>query len=95
MIGNAMTLSVVSLLSLNAYAAEIHPDRPVLPAMSLEEDGALSMWRNPANLGFDPDPSVAFLYGAGLGGDGTTAAFRSFVFAFSGGPLGLGVLYFS
>jgi protease-4 len=95
MIGNAMTLSVVSLLSLNAYAAEIHPDRPVLPAMSLEEDGALSMWRNPANLGFDPDPSVAFLYGAGLGGDGTSAAPRSFAFASSGGPLGLGASYLS
>ena len=91
MLKTTMTMSAITLLSLNAHAAETHPDRPALPTMSLEEDGALSMWRNPANLGFDPDPSFALLYGAGLGGDETTATPNSFALATSGGPLGLGV----
>ena len=87
----AVTLSAATLLSMNAFATETHPDRPALPAMSLEEGGAMSMWRNPANLGFDPDPSVALLYGSSLGGDPTTAPINSFALATSGGPLGLGV----
>lgn len=87
----ALTLSATTLLSMNAFATETHPDRPALPAMSLEEDGAMSMWRNPANLGFDPDPSVALLYGSTLGGDPTTTPINSFAFATSGGPIGFGV----
>ncbi len=91
MLGTTLTLSAIMLLSLNAYAAEIHPDRPALPAMSLEEDGALSVWRNPANLGFDPDPSFALLYGTGIGSDETLPATNSFALASSSGPLGFGV----
>jgi hypothetical protein len=50
----------------DAAAQTLTPERPALPAISLTEDGAMSMWRNPANLGFDRDPSIAFVYGAPL-----------------------------
>ena len=86
-----LTLSALTLLSWNAHATETHPDRPALPTMSLEETGALSLWRNPANLGFDPDPSAAFLYGSNLGSDDAQPGQQSFAFAANGGPFGIGV----
>jgi len=58
--------------------------------MSLEDSGALSVWRNPANLGFDPDPSFALLFGRPLGSS-TEKEPRSFMLAASGGPAGLGI----
>ena len=78
----------------SALAQTLTPDRPALPAMSLTESGSLSMWRNPANLGFDADPSVALAYGTPLDtGDGPATGPNSFAFAANGGPLGLGLAY--
>ena len=77
-----------------ASAQTLTPDRPALPAMSLTEDGAMSIWRNPANLGFDPDPSVGLVYGTPLdSGDGPATAPNSLAFAANGGPLGFGFAY--
>ncbi len=79
-----------------ASAQSLTPDRPTLPAMSLTEDGAFSMWRNPANLGFDPDPSIGFLYGSTLdSADTPSTAPKTFAFASNAGPLGLGLTYHS
>ena len=80
----------------SASAQTLTPDRPPLPAMSLTEGGPFSMWRNPANLGFDPDPSIGFLYGSTLDAANTPAtAPKSFAFASNAGPLGLGLNYHS
>ena len=90
MLGTTMFWGAIALSSPEANAAELGPDRPPLPAMSLEDHGALSIWRNPANLGFDPDPAFAFLYGQGLSG---TTAPESIVVAANTGPFGLGVAH--
>ena len=72
----------------SATAQTLAPDRPALPAMSMSEAGALSIWRNPANLGFDADPSVALVYGTPLdSGEGPASAPNSFAFAANGGPV--------
>jgi protease-4 len=86
-------MGVFTLSSSNAWAQEIHPDRPVLPAMSLTDDGALSIWRNPANLAFDPDPSFGFVYATPIesGIENTTP--NSLAFAGNAGPLGLGLAH--
>jgi len=74
-----------------AAAQTLTPDRPALPAISLTEDGAMSLWRNPANLGFDRDPSVAFVYGAPLDASGVPAtAPSSLALATNAGPFALG-----
>jgi len=82
----------VGALSSPAAASELGPDRPPLPAMSLEDSGALSIWRNPANLGFDPDPSFALLWGRPLGSS-TGKEPRTFMLAGTGGPAGLGIAH--
>jgi len=72
-----------------ALAQEASVERPLLPGLSTAgDDGPMALWRNPANLGFDPDPGVALLYGQDLG---TNAS--QFALASNGGPLGLGVSY--
>ena len=91
MLGTTLILGALALAVSPAEAAEIRSERPPTPAMSLEEAGAMSIWTNPANLGFDPDPSSAFFYG--WSPDGKDAAPRSFTFAGSGGPLGLGFVH--
>ena len=78
----------------SALAQTLTPDRPALPAMSMSEAGALSIWRNPANLGFDADPSVALVYGTPLdSGEGPASAPNSFAFAANGGPIGFGLAH--
>lgn len=87
MLGLTLFWGAVALTSPTATAAEPGPERPPLPSISLEDAGALSLWRNPANLGFDPDPSFAFLYGQGLG-EGESPS--HYAFAASSGPFGMG-----
>jgi protease-4 len=79
-----------------ALAAEQPPDRPVLPAFSLAgEDGAGSHWRNPANLGLDPDPGMMFVFNEQIAGaDGQAGTLGTDLgMAFNGGPLGGGIAY--
>lgn len=65
-------------------------ERPLLPAFSLAgEDGAPTLWRNPANLGFDPDSGYALLYRNTLGPDEPSA----FAAAVNTGPFGAGLSY--
>ena len=76
MLGSTLILGAMALASSPAAAAEVRSERPPTPAMSLEDAGAMSIWTNPANLGFDPDPSSAFFYA--WSPDGRDAAPRSF-----------------
>lgn len=72
-----------------ALAADLSPERPVLPAFSVAgEDGAATLWRNPASLAFDPDPSAWLGWSQQLAGGPATLSG-----ALQGGPLGVGVLY--
>jgi protease IV len=87
MLGTTLFWSAVALSSPEAVSADISPERPPLPAMSLESQGPLSIWKNPANLGFDPDPAFSFLYGEGLGSEDTPT---SLVLAGNAGPFGMG-----
>ena len=93
-------LSLVTGLGLlfasTARAGGQTPDRPVLPGFSLAgEDGPGSHWRNPANLGLDPDPGVMFLFNERVGGpNGDGGALGSDLgVAMNGGPLGAGIAY--
>lgn len=73
-----------------AADAEATLERPVLPAFSLAgEDGAATLWRNPANLGFDPDAGYALLYRNTLGPDAPSA----FAASVNTGPFGAGLSY--
>ena len=66
------------------------PERPATPSLSAAgEDGVMSMWRNPANLAFDRDPSYVVLYSQTLDetAGGTLAAARNL------GPLAIGAAY--
>lgn len=73
-------------------AAAATPERPALPSWSLAgEDGALSLWSNPANLSIDPDGSWAVLYSQ----EAVDAAPAELALAGDAGPLGLGLRYFS
>ena len=63
MLGTTLILGALALAVSPAEAAEIGSERPPTPAMSLEEAGAMSIWTNPANLGFDPDEARNFFYG--------------------------------
>jgi protease-4 len=95
MVRSTLALSALALFAVNSHAQELRPDRPALPAMSLEEDGALSIWRNPANLGFDPDPSFALLYGGPIEDAEIPTAPNTFAMATNAGPLGFGVSHLS
>ena len=78
------------LLAWSRDARAVGPERPLLPAYGIAgDDGAASLWRNPANLAFDPDPGYALIYRQELVGSGAPA------FSASGntGPLGMGVQY--
>lgn len=83
-------LAALLLLPSAAHAWDPVPERPDTPSLSAAgEDGVMSMWRNPANLAFDQDPSYAILYSQTLD---ETAGFN-----LSGarnlGPLGVGASY--
>jgi len=65
-------------------------ERPDLPAWSLAgDDGAGALWTNPANLAFDPDPSMMLLYTQ----DTATDARRQVSWTSNGGPLATGFAY--
>ncbi len=85
----AAALLVPLGLSSTAMAAEPPPERPELPAMSsAAEDGAATVWVNPAALGMDPDPSSWLgLSFDPTGGPGTVSG------ALQRGPLAAGVAY--
>ena len=63
------------------------PDTPSLSAAG--DDGAMSMWRNPANLAFDPDRSYSVLYSQAL----DDSARSDLAGVTNRGPLGLGFVY--
>lgn len=82
-------LVVAMLAGTPALAQEASVERPLVPGLSTAgDDGPMALWRNPANLAFDPDPGVALLYGQDLGTNASQFAAVS-----NGGPLGLGVSY--
>jgi protease-4 len=88
-----LALTITSLLPLSAHAAGTGVERPLLPAMSsVADDGATSIWTNPANLGFDPDPSFGLIFAQPMGEKSATQ--RTHVAAAANlGPLGTGVAY--
>lgn len=73
-----------------AHAAAPEEGRPLLPGYLLAgDDGAAALWRNPANLGLDPDPSMfALIDRSSEFGDRTGAAFAG-----QAGPLASGLVY--
>jgi protease-4 len=63
------------LLPCNALAQAVVADRPVVPSAGMAaEGGPASMWVNPANMAYDPDPRYALLVGNDLGQDPTSIA---------------------
>ncbi len=88
-----LALTLTGLLSLSARAGSPGVERPLLPTMSsVADDGALSIWTNPANLGFDSDPSFGLVFGQPLGEDTSTQR-SSLAGAANLGPLGTGFAY--
>ncbi len=78
------------LLSQTAHAWDPVVERPDTPSVSAGgEDGAMSLWRNPANLAFDPDRSYAILYSQALN-DSTDTNLAGVT---NRGPLGMGFAY--
>ncbi|MEE2749972.1 MAG: signal peptide peptidase SppA [Myxococcota bacterium] len=78
---------ILALLNL-AHATPEGSARYLPPAANTAaEDGAASTWVNPANLGFDPDPSFGLWYTQDL----QTAELRQFALASSTGNGSLGV----
>ena len=86
----AATLALLAHLVPTASAQQSSAERPPLPAWTLAgDDGASAMWRNPANLGFDPDPGFALLYAQSFGRSAPTG----FSAAINQGPLATGLRY--
>lgn len=78
------------LLSSTASAWDPSVERPDTPSISTAgEDGAMALWRNPANLAFDPDRSYALLYSQALN-DSTGTGLAGVT---NRGPLGFGFSY--
>ncbi len=88
---HAPVIALLVVTGRDAAAAEPTPERPLLPAMSSAgEDGAATLWANPAAFGFDPDPSAWLGWSQSLqqgGGAGTVSG------ALQQGPLAAGVSY--
>ncbi|MCB9779137.1 MAG: signal peptide peptidase SppA [Alphaproteobacteria bacterium] len=79
----------LGLLSAPALGADETPERPVLPAFSSAgEDGAATIWSNPASLGLDPDPSAWLSWEQEL-----PVRPASLSGAFQAGPFATGVYY--
>ncbi|MFT5683802.1 MAG: protease-4 [Myxococcota bacterium] len=85
------TIGLLALfLSPTAYGWDPVLERPDTPSLSAAgEDGAMSMWRNPANLAFDPDRSYAVLYSQALNDSSNTGISG----VTNRGPVGLGFAY--
>ncbi len=78
------------LFSPAAHAWDPAPERPGLPSLSTAGgDGAMSLWRNPSLLAFDPDQSYAILLEQVLGSP--TGSSLSAVT--NRGPLGMGLAW--
>jgi protease-4 len=89
-----LSLIVVGTLGAQARAGTPGTERPVLPPMStVAEDGALSIWSNPANLAFDSDPSFGLIYALPYGGDPQVESQSTVAAAANLGPLGTGFAY--
>lgn len=83
-------LLLLALGSPPALAQSAMVDRPLLPAFSLAgEDGAATLWHNPANLAFDTDSGYALLYRQRVFDDQPA----SFAAAGNAGPLATGLQY--
>lgn len=90
------TLTAFTLLYLaagsRALAQDAVVERPLLPAFSLAgEDGANALWRNPANLAFDPDSGYGLLYRQEIEARSPSA----FAATVNTGPLATGLQYTS
>lgn len=73
-----------------AHATELGVERPTLPGLSpAGDDGTASMWVNPANLAFDPDPSYIVQYSQSL----ADTQKNGFAAATNAGPLAAGLQY--
>lgn len=84
-----MPIPSVLLALVAAGAAQASPERLNVPAYSLAaEEGASAAWVNPANLGFNPDPTIGLWYRQGL-----TDLDQTFAVSTHAGVTGLGVLY--
>lgn len=84
-----MPAPTVLLVLAAAGAAQASPERLSVPAYSLAaEEGASAAWVNPANLGFNPDPTLGLWYRQGL-----TDPDQSLALSTHAGGTGLGVLY--
>ena len=82
-----MLTLLVPLLALDATATTEGQSRFLPPAASLAgEDGAAATWVNPANLGFDPDPSLGLWARQSFVDDQGT----DFALAMAGGSGGFG-----
>jgi len=94
----SIALLTISSLSLTpvAWGAD-SPERPSTPALSaVGDDGAWSMWHNPANLGLDQDEDFLFLIGQQINttpGASPQAGPGTFAFASQKGPLSSGLHY--
>ena len=83
-------VALIALFSGSAHAWDPVTERPDTPSLSAAgEDGSMSMWRNPANLAFDPDRSYAVLYSQAL----DDSANSTIAGVTNRGPLGLGFAY--
>jgi len=90
MLNPAALALLTSFAARPALAQSAVVERPLLPALSLAgEDGAASIWQNPANLAFDPDAGYALLYRKELLQD----APAGFALAGNTGALGTGLQY--
>jgi protease-4 len=79
-------MHLLLLLSSTSFAQQ---ERLVAPGASFSsEDGAAATWVNPANLAFDPDPSLGIWYRQSF-----SQFDQTFAVSTTGGGTGLGVLY--
>ncbi len=86
----ALALLALALPLPVVRAAEPEEGRPLLPGYLLAgDDGAAALWRNPANLGLDPDPSMFALIDRSPDFGARTGA----ALAGQAGPLASGLVY--
>ena len=88
--GQGCGVILLSLVALARGVAVAGPERPPLPSWSMAgDDGALSLWSNPANLALDPDPTWGVLYTTNL----QDTRDNAIAGAANTGPLGMGLAY--
>ena len=82
------------LLALLSSIALAQQERLDAPAASISaEDGAAAHWVNPANLGFDPDPSAGVWFRQDFPGFSFDQAHSGLALSTTGGGTGAGLVY--